>query len=101
MGEERRQAVEGEVKKLLEAGFIQEVKYTTWLANVVMAKKFSGKWRMCTNFTNLNKACPKDAYLLPSIDRLVDEAYMHKFFSFLDATRNTTRSRCMHLIGPK
>ena len=46
MGEERRKAVEEEVRKLEGAGFIREIKYTTWLANVVMVKKASGKWRM-------------------------------------------------------
>jgi len=40
---------------------------------------------MCTDYTDLNKACPKDAYPLPSIDRLVDEAAGHKILSFLDA----------------
>jgi len=65
MGEEWRKAIEEEVKKLEGAGFIREIKYTTWLANVVMVKKASGKWRMCTDFTDLNKACPKDAYPLP------------------------------------
>jgi len=85
MGEERRRAVEEEVRKLEGAGFIKEIKYTTWLANVVMVKKISGKWRMCTNFTDLNKACPKDAYPLPSIDRLVDGASGHNFLSFLNA----------------
>ena len=40
---------------------------------------------MCTNYTNLNKACPKDTYPLPSIDRLVDDAAGHKVLSFLDA----------------
>ena len=85
MGEERRQVVESEVKKLLEAGFIREVKYTMWLANMVMVKKSSGKWRMCTDFTDLNKAYPKGAYPLPSIDRLIDGASDHKVLSFLDA----------------
>jgi len=51
MGEERRKAVEEEVKKLEGADFIKEIKYTTWLANVVMVKKRSEKWRMCTDFT--------------------------------------------------
>lgn len=48
-------------------------------------KKVSRKWRMCTNYTDLNKGYPKDAYPLPSIDGLVDEAFGHKLFSFLDA----------------
>nr|KYP73705.1 Transposon Ty3-I Gag-Pol polyprotein [Cajanus cajan] len=50
-----------------------------------MVKKPSGKWRMCTDYTNLNKACPKDAYPLPNIDRLVDGASGHKVLTFLDA----------------
>jgi len=73
------------VEKLVEAGFVREIKYTTWLANVVMVKNSSGKWRICTDFTDLNKTYPKDAYPLPSIDRLVDEASRHNFLSFLDA----------------
>lgn len=85
LGLEKRQAVDEEVRKLLEAGFIKEVKYTTWLANVVMVKKSNGKWRMCTNFTNLNKACPKDTYPLPSIDGLVDGVSGYNVLSFLDA----------------
>jgi len=84
-GEEWRQAIEEELKKLLKAEFVREIKYTTWLANVVMVKKSSGKWQMWTDFTNLNKACPKDAYPLLSIDRLVDGASRHNFLSFLDA----------------
>nr|KYP73029.1 Transposon Ty3-I Gag-Pol polyprotein [Cajanus cajan] len=85
MGTERKLAVETEVAKLLDAGFIREVHYTTWLANVVMVKKSNGKWRMCTDYTSLNKACPKDAYPLPNIDRLVDGASGHGVLSFLDA----------------
>nr|KYP66897.1 Transposon Ty3-I Gag-Pol polyprotein [Cajanus cajan] len=74
-----------ETQKLLNAGFIKEIKYTTWLANVVMVKKSNGKWRMCVDYTDLNKACPKDAYPLPSIDRLVDGASGYAMLSFLDA----------------
>nr|KYP66421.1 Transposon Ty3-G Gag-Pol polyprotein [Cajanus cajan] len=84
-GEERKAAIEVEVGKLLDARFIRELHYTTWLANVVMVRKPNGKWRMCTDYTYLNKACPKDAYPLPNIDRLVDGASGHKFLSFLDA----------------
>ncbi|WVZ15676.1 hypothetical protein V8G54_013242 [Vigna mungo] len=85
LGAEKRKAVEEEVCKLLEAGFIREVKYTTWLANVVMVKKSNDKWRMCTDFTDLNKACPKDTYPLPSIDALVDGVSGYEILSFLDA----------------
>jgi len=48
-------------------------------------KKSNGKWRMCVDFTDLNKVCPKDSYPLPSIDALVDSAAGCKLLSFLDA----------------
>ena len=67
------------------AKFIREVYYLDWLANMVMVKKANGKWRMCMDFTNLNKACPKDSYLLPRIDQLVDSTAGHKLLSFMDA----------------
>jgi hypothetical protein len=73
-GEERRIAMEEEVAKLRKAQFIDEIKYPEWLANVVLVKKNNGKWRMCVDFTDLNKSCPKDPYPLPSIDRLIDGA---------------------------
>ena len=60
----RDQAIVEEVRKLHEASFIREVYYPDWLANVVMVKKASGKWRLCVDFTDLNKACPKDSYPL-------------------------------------
>jgi hypothetical protein len=82
---ERNAAVMEEVDKLLKAGFIREVYYPKWLANVVMVKKSTGKWRMCVDFTNLNKACPKDSYSLPRIDQLVDSTAGHKLLSFMDA----------------
>ena len=67
------------------AKFIREVYYPDWLANVVMVKKANGKWRMCVDFTDLNKACPKDSYHLPRIDQLVDSTAGHKLLSFMDA----------------
>jgi hypothetical protein len=82
---ERNAAVMAEVNKLLTAGFIREVYYPEWLANVVMVKKPNGKWRMCVDFTDLNKACPKDSYPLPRIDQLVDSTAGHKLLSFMDA----------------
>ena len=69
---ERDNANKDEVHKLMAAEFIREVYYPDWLANVVMVKKANGKWRMCIDFTDLNKACPKDSYPLPCIDQLVD-----------------------------
>ena len=65
---ERDNAIKEEVQKLTLAKFIREVYYPDWLANVVMVKKANGKWRMCVDFTDLNKACPKDNYPLSRID---------------------------------
>ena len=75
--QERDKAIAEEVQKLLDADFIREVYYPNWLANVVMVKKANGKWRMCVDFTDLNKACPKDSYPLPRIDNLVDSIARH------------------------
>ena len=72
--EERQLVVREETQKLLRAGHIREIQYLEWLANVVLVKKANGKWRMCVDFTNLNKVCPNDSYPLPSIDALVDSA---------------------------
>ena len=76
-----------EVRKLLEAGFIREVHYPDWLANVVMVmvRKNNGKWRMCVDFTDLNRACPKNSYPLLRIDTLVDSTARHILLSFMDA----------------
>ena len=83
--QERDKAIAEEVGKLLEAGFIREVYYLDWLANVVMVKKANGKWRMCVDFTDLNRAFPKDSYPLPRIDTLVDSTTRHGLLSFMDA----------------
>ena len=81
----RNKTVTKEVEKLLEVDFIREDFYPDWLANVVMVKKSNGKWRMCIDFTNLNKACPKDSFLLLRINQLVDLTAGHKLLSFMDA----------------
>jgi hypothetical protein len=72
------------MKRLLSAGVIREVTYPEWLANTIMVKKANGKWRMCIDFTDLNKACPKDEFPLPRIDSLVDAAASSKLMSLLD-----------------
>ena len=54
--------------KLLEAEFIREIKYSEWLANVVVVPKKGGKWRVCMDYTDLNEACPEDSFPLPRID---------------------------------
>lgn len=82
---DRNQAIAEEVDKLLKARFIREVTYLDWIANVVLVKKNNGKWRMCVDFTNLNKAFPKDSFPLPRIVALVDSTFRHTLLSFMDA----------------
>jgi hypothetical protein len=66
---ERQEFIRKEVWKLLDAGFIEEVHHPIWLANPVIVPKANGKLRMCIDYTSLNKACPKDPYPLPRIDK--------------------------------
>jgi ribonuclease HI len=84
MSDDKAEGARNEVKRLLSAGVIREVKYPEWLANTVMVKKANGKWRMCIDFIDLNKACPKDEFPLPRIDSLVDAAASSELMSLLD-----------------
>ena len=77
--------VRDEVMKLKKPKAIKEIFYSEWLANTVVVKKKSGKWRVCVDFTDLIKACPKDPFLMPQIDQLVDTIAGHPRMSFLDA----------------
>ena len=82
---EHAKAVKSEVTKLKQAVAIKEVFYPQWLANIVVVKKKIEKWRVCVDFTDLNKACPKDPFPMPRIDQLVDATVGHPRMSFLDA----------------
>ncbi|KAK0584983.1 hypothetical protein LWI29_021679 [Acer saccharum] len=82
---ERSITIKKEVEKLLSTGSIREVKYPEWVANVVLVKKKNNQWRMCVDFTDLNKACLKDSFPLPRIDQLVDATAGHELLSFMDA----------------
>ncbi|RDX93844.1 hypothetical protein CR513_23839, partial [Mucuna pruriens] len=75
LGEEKKRMAKAETARLLQERFIREVKYPNWLSNVVM----------CIDYTNLNKACPKDPHPLPSIDTLVDEVLGCGLLRFMDA----------------
>ena len=81
---EHADAIRDEVVKFKHAGAIKEVFYPEWLANTVVVKKKSGKWRVCVDFTDLNKACLKDPFPIPQIDQLVDAIVGHPRMSFLD-----------------
>ncbi|GKV35525.1 hypothetical protein SLEP1_g43782 [Rubroshorea leprosula] len=85
-GPEKQAAIDEEIQKLLQAGFIRRVEYSEWVSNLVLVKKLNGKWRMCIDFTNLNDACPKDPHPLPNIEKLVERAAGHERMSFLDAS---------------
>ena len=69
--------VRDKVIKLKKAGAIKEVFYPEWLANTIVVKKKSEKWRVCVDFTDLNKVCPKDPFPMPRIDQLVDTTAGH------------------------
>ncbi|KAG7579052.1 Reverse transcriptase domain [Arabidopsis thaliana x Arabidopsis arenosa] len=82
---ERAKAVNDEVDKLFKIGSIREVQYPEWVANTVVVKKKNGKDRVCIDFTDLNKACPKDSFPLPHIDRLVESTAGNELLTFMDA----------------
>ncbi|CAL8083402.1 unnamed protein product [Prunus armeniaca] len=82
---ERYEAMRAEVDKLKAIGFIMEATYPVWLANSIMVQKTTRRWRMCQDYTDLNKACPKDSFPLSRIDQLVDATARHELLSFMDA----------------
>jgi hypothetical protein len=83
--EERHRVIGVELRKLLEARFIKEVFHPTWGANHVLVKKKNGKWRMCVDYTSLNKACPKVPFPLPPTNQIVDSTAGCELLCFLDA----------------
>lgn len=78
-------AVKEEVNNLKKVRDIKEVFYPKWLANTVVVEKKIGKWRVCVDFANLNKAFPKDPFPVPKIEQLVDATFGHLWMNFLDA----------------
>lgn len=84
-GSKKDRVIEEQVQALLKSGHIREVHFPTWLSNVVLVPKPTGKWRMCVDFRDLNKACLKDCYPLPRIDQLVDSTIGYELLCFMDA----------------
>jgi hypothetical protein len=77
--------VKEEVDRLLQAGFIQPCRYVDWVSNIVpVEKKNTGKIQICVDFRNINRATPKDEYLMPIANLLIDSALGNKVISFLD-----------------
>lgn len=85
LAKERNEAVNQEVAKLVEARILKEVFFPRWVANPVMVRKSDGTWRMCVDFTSMDKSCPKDSYPLPEIDQKIESLDGFKFKCFLDA----------------
>src|SRR5437667_1601273 len=83
--QDRKEAIRDELMKLTAANFIREVCHPDWLANPILVKKKNWKWRMCVDYTDLNKACPKDPFGLPRIDQVVDSTAGSELLCFLDA----------------
>lgn len=81
---DKKKAIEAEITRLLAARFIKEVYHPDWLANPVLVKKKNKEWRMCVDYTDLNKCCPKDPFGLPRIDEVVDNSTSYEVLSFLD-----------------
>ncbi|KAL0461427.1 UNVERIFIED_CONTAM: Retrovirus-related Pol polyprotein from transposon gypsy [Sesamum latifolium] len=86
-GPEKDKIIQTEVDKLMAAGHNEEIQFPEWLSNVILVSKPEGKWRMCIQFRNLNKACPKDFYPLPRIDQLVDSTSSCELLSMMDASQ--------------
>jgi hypothetical protein len=82
---DKREAIRAELARLVAAGFIREVLHPEWLANLVLVlKKNKVDWRMCVDYTDLNKHCPKDPFGLPRINQVVDSTTGCSMLSFLD-----------------
>ena len=82
---DKREAIKKELVKLLAVGFIKEVYHSEWLSNpVLVLKKNNNEWRMCVDYTDLNKYCPKDPFGLPRIDQVIDSTAGCVLLSFLD-----------------
>jgi hypothetical protein len=75
---------EREITRLFDTGFVKEVYHPDWLANLILVPKKNEDWRMCVNYTDLNKACKKDPFGLPRIEQVVDSTVGCSLLSFLD-----------------
>jgi hypothetical protein len=84
ISEEKVEATKAELQWLLDAGFIREVRYPQWLANIVMVQQKNRKWRMCIDFTNLNKCYPKDDFPFTRIDQIIDSTSGCNIMALLD-----------------
>ncbi|GKE01633.1 hypothetical protein Tco_1389616 [Tanacetum coccineum] len=82
---ERNKAIHTQVEELTKANISLEVKYQTWVSNPIIAKKADGRWKLCIDFTDINKTCPKENHPLPATESKVEDIHKHRFKCFLDA----------------
>lgn len=82
MSKEVELKVQDEIKKLFRAKFIRPCRYALWLYNIVPV---NGKLRVCVDFRDLNAATPKDLYLMPIADMLIDAGAGNELLSFMDS----------------
>lgn len=90
-----------EVDKLMDAEFIWEVHYLEWLSNMVMVKKANRKWRVCVDFTDLNKVYPTDSFSLPRIDTLMDSTSRQNYLASWTPSWSIIRFGCSDPIKKK
>ena len=76
--------VKKEIEKMLDAGFIRPCRYAEWISSIVPVQKKGGRWRVCVDFRDLNRATPKDEYPMPVAETLINAAVGHKMMSFMD-----------------
>ncbi|XP_060182770.1 uncharacterized protein LOC132612672 [Lycium barbarum] len=85
--------IENEVNKLIEAGFIREVKFPTWISSIVPMRKNNGQIRVCVDFRDLNNACPKDEFPLPIVELMIDATTGYEAMSFMDGSSGYNQIR--------
>jgi hypothetical protein len=76
--------VKKEIEKMLEVGFIRPCRYAEWITSIVPIQKKDGRWRVYVDFRDLNRATPKDEYLMPVAETLINAAASNKILSFMD-----------------
>jgi hypothetical protein len=83
--DDQRESIKKELTKLLAEGFIKEVFHPEWFSNpVLVRKKNTNEWRMCVDYTDLNKNCPKDPFGLSQFDQVIDSMAGCDLLCFLD-----------------
>ncbi|XP_049374052.1 uncharacterized protein LOC125839127 [Solanum verrucosum] len=85
--------IENEVNKLIEADFILEVKYPTWISSIVPVRKKNGQIRVCVNFRDLNNACPKYEFPHPIPELMIDATTGYEAMSFMDGSSGYNQIR--------